>query len=119
MQEQQAEMLVNPSSRSGAPGQGLSGERTGDQRPRWLGGRSGPRATLRADAKGQLTLEFVKVVRNDLSDADLELVPARPLVAAASKRVAGEVIPPLEAVEPEPSRWSRFTARVFGSGNAA
>jgi len=49
---------------------------------RWIGNPFAPRATLRADAKGQLTLEFVKVVRNDLSDADLELAPARPKTPA-------------------------------------
>jgi hypothetical protein len=117
MQEQQDEMLVNSSSRSGISGQGSSNAGVPVQRARWLSGRTSPRATLRADSKGQLSLEFVKVVRNDLSDSDLELVPARPLVGSAPKRVAAGAAPGLEAVEPEPSRWSRFTARIFGSGN--
>lgn len=117
MQEQQDEMVVNASSRSGAVGQVPSNAAGGTQRSRWLSGRTSPRATLRADAKGQLSLEFVKVVRNDLSDSDLELVPAKPLAAAAPKRVIGGAAPAMEAVEPEPSRWSRFTARLFGAGN--
>lgn len=116
MQEQQNEMLVNASSPSGTPGQGVSGTGRSVQRPRWLTARTGPRATLRADAKGQLSLEFVKVVRNDLSDSDLELVPAKPLLASAPKRSTVVTSPAMETVEPEPSRWSRFTARIFGAG---
>lgn len=85
---------------------------------RWIGNPFAPRATLRADAKGQLTLEFVKVVRNDLSDADLELAPARPKTPApvppAPLAGAGRGAAP-EPLEPEPSRWSRFTARLFGN----
>lgn len=72
---------------------------------------------LRADAKGQLSLEFVRVVRNDLSDADLELVPARAVGGVAPKsRGAGATPHSVEPLEPEPSRWSRFTARLFGTG---
>jgi hypothetical protein len=95
-------------------------------RGRWLNNPFGSRPTLRADAKGQLTLEFVKVVRNDLSDADLELAPARPSTPAPSSArnpapepAAGRGTAPLEPVEPEPSRWSRFTARLFGGVGTA
>lgn len=93
-----------------------SGER-GGVAGRWQSRNPfGSRPTVRADAKGQLTLEFVKVVRNDLSDADLELAPARPKaqVSAPPVPVAGaERGADPEPVEPEPSRWSRFTARIF------
>lgn len=90
---------------------------------RWRAGLSGPRPALRADSKGQLSLEFVKVVRNDLSDADLELIPARPVGGAeGSRRSSTEKVvvssgSPAEmpAIEPEVSRWSRFTARLFRS----
>lgn len=113
---------------------------------RWLSRPSGPRPSLKADAKGQLSLEFVRVVRNDLSDADLELVPARPS-AAPSPRPASpspfRSVTPAPAggqdhgkggpgvavalaaaagaegesgLEPETSRWSRFRARLFGVG---
>ena len=54
----------------------------------------------------ELSLETVRPVRNDLSDADLEVVPAGPLGEAASR-----------AEDREQSRflWSRLTARLFGA----
>jgi hypothetical protein len=39
--------------------------------------------------QGELRLEQVKVVRNDLSDTDLELVELRPRTAAARPKEAG------------------------------
>ena len=102
--------------------------RASKSRGRWMGNPFSPRPTLRADSKGQLSLEFVKVVRNDLSEADLELVPAKSRVVAPSMSVSVSVAPSptpptvpapprdRDSLEPEPSRWSRFTARLFRSG---
>jgi hypothetical protein len=46
-------------------------------------------------------LDAVKVVRNDLSDADLEIVPAKPVRRA-------DAVPLRE----EPA-WSRLATRIF------
>lgn len=106
MNAKQDEMFV--AGRAGA----VEGRPSKASTARWLSNPFGPRPTLRADAKGQLSLEFVKVVRNDLSDADLELVPSR--VAPPMSNPSKASSEALENLEPEPSRWSRFTARIFG-----
>jgi hypothetical protein len=53
------------------------------------------------------------VVRNNLSDADLEVVPAKPpetpVAAAPVPRAA-------ERAENAKSAWGRVTARVLGAG---
>lgn len=63
--------------------------------------------------QGELSLELVKVVRNDLSDADLEVVLAKQPAAGA------------KASQPEPSGakaggratpWGRMSTRLFGAG---
>jgi hypothetical protein len=63
--------------------------------------------------QGELSLEKVRVVRNDLSDADLEIIPAAVPVAPAEP-------PPLVAAiakhGPEANAWSRLTTRFFGAG---
>ncbi len=59
--------------------------------------------------QSELSLEAVKVVRNDLSDADLELVPLLKRTASFAPRV-----------QPRPHAitrmWERLTARLFGAG---
>ena len=63
--------------------------------------------------QGELSLEKVRVVRNDLSDADLEIIPAATPVASAES-------PPLVAAigkhGPAGNAWSRLTTRFFGAG---
>ena len=71
-----------------------------------------PKAAARKTVEpvqGELRLEAVRVVRNDLSETDLEIVPAD---KAADEIVAA---PP---VNPEVSRlaWRRVAARLFGAG---
>ena len=67
-------------------------------------GRSKPRPR-RPLVQGEMTLETLKVVRNDLSEADLEVVPvklatpAEPAPAAKDETVANSV-------------WSRATAQL-------
>ena len=61
----------------------------------------------------QLSIEAVRVVRNDLIDADLELVPRQPQPAStpaspAVKRATGH--------ESFALVWGRITARILGVG---
>ena len=51
--------------------------------------------------QSELSLDEVQVVRNDLSDADVEIVPAKPARRA-------DLAPP-----PEENAWSRLTTRIF------
>lgn len=67
----------------------------------------------------ELLLEQVKVVRNDLSEADIEVVPSA---------VKAEVVAPAPALpkvtEPKPTEvttgngWSRLTAKLFNANHA-
>lgn len=69
-----------------------------------FGRRSGARPTpppsLRRPVQAELSLDRIKVVRNDLSDSDLEIVPAK----APSLRDQGRVLGPAKAGA---SSWSR------------
>jgi hypothetical protein len=91
--------------------------------PTWTPGAVRTRP-VRAAVQTELSLERVRVVRNDLSEADLEVVPARRTPAARSAQT-------FEASEPQPSApvsqlgalnaepatgWGRFTSRLFGAG---
>jgi hypothetical protein len=53
-----------------------------------------------APIQSELSLDEVKVVRNDLSDADLEIVPAKPVRRAEAAPV------------PEENSWSRLIPRA-------
>ena len=71
-----------------------------------------PKRTLRTSAPAELSLDAVKPVRNDLSDSDLQIVPARPEIkpdALKSPR------PRLLRPELTGFAWSRLTARFFDS----
>lgn len=50
--------------------------------------RPEPGPFTKAPVQGELSLDRIKVVRNDLSDADLEIVPARPKATSASVETA-------------------------------
>ena len=63
--------------------------------------------------QGELSLDRIKVVRNDLSDADLEVVPAKPQATAAA---IASVPPPVEKVVSAQSAWGRVTARILRAG---
>ena len=113
----QGELSLHPS------GTRVSGVLGRLSRGRWQLGSADAKPVLRADSKGQLSLQLVKVVRNDLSDSDLELVPSRHRSTTPVQGVEGgsarEATPSLEpALEPEPSRWSRFASRFLGVGSA-
>jgi hypothetical protein len=63
--------------------------------------------------QGELSLDRIKVVRNDLSDADLELVPAKlPAAPAATAPAPRAVEEPAGAK----SAWGRVTTRILGAG---
>ena len=68
--------------------------------------------SVTAPVQGELALETVKVVRNDLSDSDLEVVPA---VLAVPEPPPKPVAAP-EAHAVEGSNWGRITSRLFGAG---
>jgi hypothetical protein len=55
--------------------------------------------------QGELSLDRVRVVRNDLSDADLEIVPVREPVTQSKPALAE-------------GRWGRVTNRIFRAGKA-
>ena len=73
-----------------------------------------PAGSLRppTPAQGELSLVAVKPVRNDLSDSDLQIVPARPETKPeASKPPRPRLLRP----ELTGFAWSRLTARFFNS----
>jgi hypothetical protein len=77
--------------------------------------RKQPRAAARSAAaepaplQGELSLDRVKVVRNDLSDTDFELrQPSKP---SAMPKTAAAVV---EKLEPVGAAWNRLTTRFFG-----
>jgi hypothetical protein len=63
--------------------------------------------------QGELSLDRIKVVRNDLSDADLEVVPVKPLVQPAVTAPAPRAVEQAERAE---SAWARLRPRVLGAG---
>ena len=83
---------------------------------RWSRNPFARRAALKADApaQGELSLDGVKVMRNDLSDADLEVVAPVKATGTGTPFAA----PPAEgsAKEPPTSPWSKIAARLFGAG---
>jgi len=70
------------------------------------------RSQARRLFQAELSLEAVKVVRNDLSDSDLEVVPRRPPMPtrrATSGHAAAEE-------ELANRRWGKVAGRLFGAG---
>lgn len=71
-----------------------------------------PRFTKPA-VQGELSLDKIKVVRNDLSDADLEVVPAKVASAPATAAPALRIEDKIGAKE---ARCRKATAELFGAG---
>jgi len=67
---------------------------------------------LTPPTQAELSLDAVKPVRNDLSDSDLQIVPARP-----EMRPDASQTPTPRLLKPELTgfAWSRLTARLFNS----
>jgi hypothetical protein len=85
---------------------------------RWRG-RGFAAASARAPrpaVQGELTLEGVKVVRNDLSDADLELVPAKAKAKAATPAVTPTLGTAPAAASAKADRWRQAANRLVGIG---
>jgi hypothetical protein len=62
--------------------------------------------------QGELSLDRIKVMRNDLSDADLEVVPARPPAVPAAIAPAPRAV---EKAEGTKSAWGRARTRFLGA----
>ena len=69
-----------------------------------LAARTKPR-TRRPWVQGEMTLDTVRVIRNDLNEADLEVVPAK--MEAKPEPASPAVVQPAEG-----SAWSRAAARL-------
>ena len=73
---------------------------------------AGPRLA-KPPVQPELSLDKVQVVRNDLSDADFEVVPAKRPVAVSSGPAA---LTSAERLEPAGGTGDRLTPRIFGVG---
>jgi hypothetical protein len=71
--------------------------------------KPGPVRLSNAPVQGELSLDKVKVVRNDLTDADLEVVRVRPALPK------GEPLLPAVAGGAAESPWVRFATRILGA----
>jgi hypothetical protein len=71
------------------------------------GGRGRP---ARKHVQAELTLEKVRVVRNDLSDTDLEIVPGRLMGMPSS---ASPILP--HPANTGPGAWGRLTSKFLGA----
>lgn len=76
---------------------------------------------VREPVQGELSLDTVRVVRNDLSDADLEVVPAKAPVAQPSIctiRQGGEKTAPTEAARERSGLRAAALWRIAGKNGA-
>jgi hypothetical protein len=69
-----------------------------------------------APEQPELSLDQVKPVRNDLSDADLELVQS--VKSAREKTIPATVPAGPAVVSPEGPAWGRIKTQLFGAGKA-
>ena len=82
-----------------------------------LRGRRAERKAVRAAVQTELSLDRVKVMRNDLSDADLEVVTAPVAQKTSASAPATSPSPRMEPMTTmEATGLGRLTARFFGSG---
>ena len=63
--------------------------------------------------QGELSLDRVKVVRNDLADTDLDIIRRKPEM---SSNGLGSEVRKSNGTEPADSSWSRVAGRLFGTG---
>jgi len=69
--------------------------------------------------QAELSLEKIRVVRNDLSDSDLEVVRVkRAAKPAAQPQVPVAPAPKVEKPADPETTWNRVTGRLFGAGKA-
>jgi hypothetical protein len=74
------------------------------------GARSAKPKAARAAVQGELSLEKVRVVRNELNDCDIEFVTTKTVVSTGT---TGTILP--ERPRPGLSTWGRLTSRVIGA----
>ena len=85
---------------------------------RLISGSRGPAAKAgipqigKPAVQAELSLEKIKVVRNDLSDTDLEVVTIQKPTAESSAEPSGQR---LERTEPAETAWGRVASRFFGA----
>lgn len=65
--------------------------------------------------QAELSLEKVKVVRNDLSDADLEIMPAKPVILPEPGGLPGAAGSMMSMTRTQPTNWNRLTSGVSGA----
>jgi hypothetical protein len=92
--------------------------------PKRQAGRNASRPKAgRTPVQGELSLEKVRVMRNDLNETDLEVVRVKPAKPASTMGVPGvpsapnmpsPILP--SPTSGEPTTWGRLTSRVFGAG---
>ncbi len=64
--------------------------------------------------QAELSLDKIRVVRNDLSDADLEIVPVQP-PKLSGQPGAGPTLQIAQTTEPTETAWGRVASRFFGA----
>lgn len=73
----------------------------------WRDARLPTPEKARCPRQAELSLDRVKVVHNDLSDADVEIVPIK---SRTLPEVAEPILPPAQGGE----SWGRLGAKIFG-----
>jgi len=81
--------------------------------PRGKPVRAGVLQAPKLAMQGELSLNKIKVVRNDLTDTDLEIARVKPPATQAANAPSSRVA---EKGEPGGASWGRLAARVFGAG---
>lgn len=77
--------------------------------------KSSRAGTARPPVQAELSLEKVKVMRNDLSDADLEIMPVKPTILPAPGGLPDAAGPMMSMTRTQPASWNRLTASVSGA----
>ncbi len=112
--------LVQPSSQGTAAPKASVSPRPAFPRGRWTlfknpFSKTPKPTTSPAPVQSELLLDAVKPIRNDLSDADLELVQAvQPIV----EKSAPEVVHAPESESADGVVWNRIKNQFFGAGKA-
>jgi hypothetical protein len=78
-------------------------------------GRKKPSRAPREPVQAELSLEKVRVVRNDLSDADLEIMSAKRAILPESGGLPGAAGPMMSMTRTQTSSWNRLTSGVSGA----
>ncbi len=74
----------------------------------WRASRAPAPQKTQGPMQAELSLDRVKVVHNDLTDADVEIVPIK-------SRTVPELETPIVPPAPGGDSWSRLSAKIFGA----